>query len=194
MAVVTAPRSLLLNNLELVLRKLRITHASFVLSLIEQAGLEPANLSDLQYLDAGGEQMSRHVADMWASNEKATLVNAFRPTEMSIGCTAAEVTPDSNLRNVGRPYRNSVAQDLVPGLNYYTLRGVAGEPCFTGALVTKRCHNSPNAKWFIDDFEGEKLYRIGDTVRLIADDNQTKVRGQRLELGEILRPFDRQVQ
>ena len=194
LAAVTASRTMLLDNLELALRKLRITHASFVPSLVDQAGLDPVNLPDLHYLGVGGEKMSKRVVDTWASNDNATLVNAYGPTEMSIGCTAAEVTPDSNLRNVGRPYGNSVAHVLVPGSKRYTLRGVAGELCFTGDLVANGYHNRPDAKGFVDDFNGERMYRTGDIVRLMADDtveylrredDQTKVRGQRLELGEI---------
>lgn len=194
LAAVTASRTMLLDNLELALRKLKITHASFVPSLIDQAGLDSANLPDLHYLGVGGEKMSKRVINTWASNENVALVNAYGPTEMSIGCTAAEVTPESNLRNVGRPYGNSVAHVLVPGSNRYTLRGVAGELCFTGDLVANGYHNRPDAKGFVDDFNGERMYRTGDIVRLMADDtleylrredDQTKVRGQRLELGEI---------
>ena len=194
LAAVTAPRTMLLDNLELALRKLKITHASFVPSLIDQVGLDPANVPDLHYLGVGGEKMSRPVIDTWASNENAALVNAYGPTEMSIGCTAAEVTRESNLRNVGRPYGNSVAHVLVPGSNVYTLRGVAGELCFTGDLVANGYLNRPDAKGFVDNSNGKRMYRTGDIVRLMADDtleylrredDQTKVRGQRLELGEI---------
>ena len=194
LAAVTAPRTMLLDNLELALRELKITHASFVPSLIDQAGLDPANLPDLRYLGVGGEKMSKRVVDTWASNENAALVNAYGPTEMSIGCTAAAITTESNLRNVGRPYGNSVAHVLVPDSNRYTLRGVAGELCFTGDLVANGYHNRPDAKGFMNDFNGQRMYRTGDIVRMMADDtleylrredDQTKVRGQRLELGEI---------
>ncbi|KAL8893368.1 MAG: hypothetical protein Q9192_005338, partial [Flavoplaca navasiana] len=194
LAAVTAPRTLLLDDLESALRTLRITHASFVPSLIDQACLDPGNLPDLHYLGVGGEKMSKRTVDTWAASKNAALVNAYGPTEMSIGCTAAEVTSESNLRNIGRPYGNSIAHVLVPGSKEYTLRGVAGELCFTGDLVANGYHNRPDAKGFVEDFHGERMYRTGDIVRLMADDtleylrredDQTKVRGQRLELGEI---------
>ncbi|KAL8846640.1 MAG: hypothetical protein Q9221_008280 [Calogaya cf. arnoldii] len=194
LAAVTAPRTLLLDDLEHALQAMKITHASFVPSLIDQAGLDPANLPDLHYLGVGGEKMSKRTVDTWAASDSAALVNAYGPTEMSIGCTAAEVTSGSNLRNIGRPYGNSVAHVLVPGSNEYTLRGVAGELCFTGDLVANGYHNRPDAKGFVENFHGKRMYRTGDIVRLMADDtleylrrddDQTKVRGQRLELGEI---------
>lgn len=198
LAAVTAPRTLLLDNLEHALQTMEITHASFVPSLIDQAGLDPANLPNLHYLGVGGEKMSKRAVDTWATSPNAALINAYGPTEMSIGCTAAEVTSGSNLRNIGRPYGNSVAHVLVSGSNEHTLRGVAGELCFTGDLVANGYHNRPDAKGFVDDFHGERMYRTGDIVRLMADDtleylrredDQTKVRGQRLELGEISEAF-----
>ncbi|KAL8708164.1 MAG: hypothetical protein Q9220_006925 [cf. Caloplaca sp. 1 TL-2023] len=194
LAAVTAPRALLLDNLELALQTLKITHASFVPSLIDQAGLNPAHLPDLRYLGVGGEKMSNDAAETWASNKNTALINAYGPTEMSIGCTAAEVIPDSNLKDIGRPYGNSVAHVLVPGSDQHTLRGVAGELCFTGDLVANGYYNRPDARGFVDDFHSERMYRTGDIVRMMADDSlqylrreddQTKVRGQRLELGEI---------
>ena len=194
LAAVTASRTMLLDNLELALRKLKVTHTSFVPSLIDQADLDPTNLPDLRYLGVGGEKISKRVIDTWSSNENALLVNAYGPTEMTIGCTAAVVTRESNLRNVGRPYGNSVAHVLVPGSNRYTLRCVSGELCFTGDLVANGYHNRPDAGGFVDDFNGQRMYRTGDIVRLMADDtleylrredDQTKIRGQRLELGEI---------
>ena len=194
LTAVTAPRASLLDNLELALRTLKVTHASFVPSLIEQAGLDPAELPDLHYLGVGGEKMSKGVVDTWAASRNAVLVNAYGPTEMSIGCTATVVTPDSSLRDIGRPYGNSVAHVLVPASNQHTLRGVAGELCFTGDLVANGYHNRPEAKGFVEDFNGKRMYRTGDIVRLMADDtleylrrgdDQIKVRGQRLEPGEI---------
>ena len=194
LAAVTAPRALLLDNLELALRTLKVTHASFVPSLIDHAGLDPAELPDLRYLGVGGEKMSKGVLDTWAASRNAVLVNAYGPTEMSIGCTATVVRPGSSLKNIGRPYGNSVAHVLVPGSNQHTLRGVAGELCFTGDLVANGYHNRPEAKGFVQDFKGKRMYRTGDIVRLMADDtleylrrgdDQTKVRGQRLEPGEI---------
>ena len=194
MAVVTAPRSVLLDDLEMALRELKITHASFVPSLIDHAGLDPENLPNLRYLGIGGEKISRMAIDTWAPNESVAIVNPYGPTELSIGCCAAEVTPISNARNVGRPFGNSIAHILVPETNAYTLRGVSGELCVTGDLVANGYHNRPDAKGFVEDFGGARMYRTGDIVRLMIDDSvefigrkddQTKIRGQRLELGEI---------
>lgn len=56
MATVTASRTMLLDNLELALRKLNISHAFFVPSLIDHANLNPATLPRLRYLSVGGKR------------------------------------------------------------------------------------------------------------------------------------------
>ncbi|KAL2039087.1 hypothetical protein N7G274_008136 [Stereocaulon virgatum] len=194
MAVVTASRTLLLENLELALRRLEISHAFFVPSLLDHAGLNPTTLPKLRYVSVGGEKISSKVIDTWACNVNTTLVNAYGPTEMTIGCAFKVVTPSTNLRNVGPPLGNTTAHVLVPNTESYTMRGVSGELCLTGDLVANGYHNRPDAKGFVENFNGSRMYRTGDRVRMMWDgsleflgrsDDQIKVRGQRLELGEV---------
>ncbi|KAL9594385.1 MAG: hypothetical protein Q9219_007063, partial [cf. Caloplaca sp. 3 TL-2023] len=193
MATVTAPRSMLLDNLELALQELKVTHASFVPSLVDNAGLDPKNLPHLRYMSLGGEMISQKAVDTW-SRSHVVLANAYGPTEATIGCCFSKVTPGSNVRNIGSPLSYTVAHVLRPGTTEYVLRGTSGELCLTGDLVAAGYHKRPDAKGFVEDFEGEKLYRTGDRVRLMADgsleflgrdDDQTKIRGQRIELGEV---------
>ena len=194
MATVTATRTMLLNNLELALRKLNISHAFFVPSLIDHAGLNPATLPKLRYLSVGGEKISKRAIDAWVPNANVVLVNAYGPTEMTIGCAFKAITPSTNLRNIGPPLGKTTAHVLVPDTERYTMRGVSGELCLTGDLVANGYHNRPDAKGFVEDFNGSRMYRTGDRVRMMSDgsleflgrsDDQTKIRGQRLELGEV---------
>lgn len=194
LATVTGPRWMLLDDLGLALTKLNITHASFVPSLLDQADLEPSQCPKLVYLSVGGEKISQRVLDTWGASEDVVLVNAYGPTEVTIGCSTALVTPDTNMRNIGHPLGSCVAHVLVPGTKRYTLRGQAGELCFTGDYVAKGYHKRPDATEFVEDFNGSRMYRTGDIGRLMADDSieylgrgddQTKIRGQRLELGEV---------
>ena len=194
MAIVTAPRTRLLDDLELALRKLKITHASFVPSLVDSIGLEPAMVPDLRYMSVGGEMLSRRIIDKWAGHERVTVVNAYGPTEATIGCCFAKVTKGMNVRNIGPPLAFTTAHVLKPGTMDHVMRGVAGELCLTGDLVANGYLNRPDAKGFVEDFQGERMYWTGDRVRLMADgtleflgrdDDQTKIRGQRLELGEV---------
>ncbi|KAL8944651.1 MAG: hypothetical protein Q9216_000348 [Gyalolechia sp. 2 TL-2023] len=193
MATATAPRAMLLDHLELALQKLGVTHASFVPSLVDNVGLHPSNLPDLRYISLGGEKISKKAIDTW-SRSHVVLANAYGPTEVTIGCCFSRVTPTANVRNIGLPLAYTVAHVLRPDTIQYSLRGTSGELCLTGDLVATGYHKRPDAKGFIEDFHGQKLYRTGDRVRLMADgsleflgrnDDQTKIRGQRIELGEV---------
>ena len=191
---VTAPREAILDDLQLALTKLKVTHACFVPTLLEQAGIEPQNLPDLAYFSVGGEKMSQKVLDIWGGQEKTLVVNAYGPTELAIGCCASKVTSKVNARNIGKPFGNTIAHVLVPETSNYAVRGQPGELCITGDLVGSGYLDRPDAKGFIPDFHGQKMFRTGDIVRMMADgsleilgrsDSQTKIRGQRIELGEV---------
>ena len=193
MATITAPRSLLLDNLDLALQKLKITHASFVPSLVDSASLEPGNLPDLQYMSVGGEKITQKIIDTW-SRSQVTLANAYGPTEATIGCCFKKVEPTTSVRNIGSPLQYTSTHVLRFGTMEYALRGTSGELCLSGDLVANGYHKRPDAKGFVEDFHGRRMYRTGDRVRMLADgsleflgrnDDQTKIRGQRIELGEV---------
>ncbi|KAL1306330.1 hypothetical protein AAFC00_005049 [Neodothiora populina] len=194
LSAVTAPRSMLLDDLPLALSSLHISHASFVPSLLDQTGLEPDDTPDLVYLSVGGEKMSAKTKKLWASHHRVTLINAYGPTEATVGCNSARVFSDTDMRDIGKPLGDCQAHVLTPGTDSYVLRGLSGELCFTGSFVANGYLNRPDAKGFVDDFHGQRMYRTGDIVRLMPDDHiqflgrkddQVKIRGQRVELGEV---------
>src|SRR5699024_1582678 len=76
--------------------------------------------------------------------------------------------------------------------------GVAGELCISGIGLARGYFNNSeltNEKFFENPFgKGEKIYKTGDLARWLPDgnieflgriDNQVKIRGNRLEIGEI---------
>lgn len=191
---VTARRTLLLDDLTAALKNLRITHASFVPSLLDQTGLTPDDAPNLVYLGVGGEKMTEKTRKLWGSHERVKLVNAYGPTEVTVGCTAAHLGPNSNPKDIGSPLGDCIGHILRPGTNTYVKRMMPGELCFTGSLVANGYLNRPDAAGFVDGFNGERMYRTGDIVRLMPNDrieflgrkdDQVKIRGQRVELGEI---------
>ncbi|KAE8151757.1 hypothetical protein BDV25DRAFT_87953 [Aspergillus avenaceus] len=193
MATVTAPRAMILDDIKSTLSKWDITHASFVPSLVDQSDAQPEDCPNLVYMSVGGEKISKKVLDTWAESHIA-LANAYGPTEVTIGCTFAHVGRDTNMRNIGPPLTACVCHVFAPGTNNYVLRGQTGELVFSGDLVGKGYLNRPDATGFITGPNGEKMYRTGDIGRLMPGDSveylgrgddQTKIRGQRLELGEV---------
>ncbi|OQE20572.1 hypothetical protein PENSTE_c013G03355 [Penicillium steckii] len=191
--LVTGQRSMLLDNLYLVLTKLKITHAGFVPSLLEHAGVSAESLPCLRYLGVGGEKISETIIERFVGKQSISLVNAYGPTEATIGFTSHTVKPWSTVRNIGTAVGNITVHVLEPETNNYVKRGQAGELCVTGDLVANGYHRRPDAKGFTDH-HGERMYRTGDIVRLMANncieylgrrDSQAKIRGQRLELEEV---------
>ncbi|KAL4891562.1 hypothetical protein BDV59DRAFT_65864 [Aspergillus ambiguus] len=193
MATVTAPREMILDDLHSTMSKWDITHASFVPSIVDQANLTPQECPNLVYMSVGGEKITQKALDTWSTSHIA-LANAYGPTEVTIGCTFAHVGKYTNMRNIGPPLAACVGHVFIPGTQHYTLRGQTGELCFSGDLVAKGYLNRPDATGFCKGLQGEKMYRTGDIGRLMPDDSveylgrgddQTKIRGQRLELGEV---------
>ena len=191
---VTAPREALLSDLRTSLASLAVTHVSLVPSLLDNSGLEPNQIPDLVYLCVGGEKITPKALETWAAQTRTLVVNAYGPTELAIGCCASKLDSQSNARNIGGPYGNTEVHVLNPGTSDYVLRGQPGEMCFTGDLVGNGYHERPDAKGFVDNFHGRRMYRTGDIGRMMADgtleylgrsDDQAKIRGQRIELGEV---------
>lgn len=203
LCAVTAPRTMLLDDLELALRNLHVTHASFVPSLLDQTGLRPEDVPELRFLGVGGEKMTPRTQSIWAAprpgsgeiaGHQVSLINAYGPTEATIGCCSSRMYKDSDTQNIGRAFGDCITHVLVPGSLTHVKRGMPGELCFTGSLIANGYHNRPDATGFVDNFHGKKMYRTGDIVALMPDDtiyflgrkdDQVKVRGQRLELGEV---------
>ncbi|OGM50128.1 nonribosomal peptide synthase [Aspergillus bombycis] len=191
--LVTAPRTMILDNLLQVLRRLRITHAGFVPSLLEHTGVSAEQLPDLRYLGVGGEKISETIIERFVGKPRIALVNAYGPTEVTIGMSSHTVTATSTVRNIGTAVGNITIHVFEPETTKYVKRGQAGELCVTGDLVANGYHCRPDAQGFTD-YRGQRMYRTGDIVRLMANncieylgrrDSQAKVRGQRLELEEV---------
>ena len=153
----------------------------------------------LRYLICGGEVLSvKHSAVVRRAHPGLTLINAYGPTENTTYSTCYPISgwPDRTIP-IGRPIPNTRAYVLDRDLNLAPL-GVAGELYVAGAGLARGYLARPEltAERFVDDpfFSGERMYRTGDRVRLWPDglieflgrlDRQVKIRGNRLELGEI---------
>ncbi|MEJ8545838.1 amino acid adenylation domain-containing protein [Brevibacillus borstelensis] len=125
-------------------------------------------------------------------------VNHYGPTEYSVICTSAEVpVQGEGVPAIGRPISNTQVYVLDAHLRPVPA-GVVGEIHVSGAGIAKGYLNRPEltAEKFIDHpfLPGQKLYKTGDLGRLQADgtlefvgraDDQVKLRGFRIQLGEV---------
>lgn len=191
----SAPRDLILEDLPTFLRLAKITHLDLTPSLAHLiTPAEVPSLCDGVFI-VGGEQVSQDIIDTWG--DAGCLYNFYGPSEVTIGCTVhPRVRRGTKPTNIGQLWDNVGAMVLRPGTEQPVMRGAVGELCLTGVLVGKGYLNRPKLtleKFAILD-NGTQIYRTGDLVRLLHDDSfdflgriddQVKLRGQRLEIGEI---------
>ncbi len=127
------------------------------------------------------------------------VVNHYGPTESTVVTTSVEIDPKGlDLPPIGRPIDNLSVFVLDLGLEPVPI-GVPGELCIGGVGLARGYLGQPGltASRFVQspfDAPGERLYRTGDRVRWRADgnldflgrdDEQVKIRGNRVELGEV---------
>jgi amino acid adenylation domain-containing protein/non-ribosomal peptide synthase protein (TIGR01720 family) len=171
---------------------------SFLPTPLAQAFLADGWPADgaLQSLLTGGDQLRRPPQ----VQARPRLTNHYGPTENAVVATVSEVSPASPaLPPIGRPIANVSAYLLDTWLNPVP-PGVVGELYLGGASLARGYWGRPalTAERFVPHpyaaEPGERLYRTGDLGRHRADgeieflgrvDQQVKVRGQRVELGEI---------
>ncbi len=131
------------------------------------------------------------------------LVDHYGPTEGSVVATAGRVEPNGGetVPSIGRPIANLRVHVLGHETEPAPL-GARGELCLGGVGLARGYLGRPDVTAFVfvpDPFAGlhepgARLYRTGDLARRLADgrlqflgraDDQVKVRGVRIELGEV---------
>ncbi|KAK1916797.1 hypothetical protein P3342_004352 [Pyrenophora teres f. teres] len=161
----------------------------------------PGLYSELHMLCVGGEAL--HTNDLIAARHYLTgvLVNAYGPTENGVVSTIAIVLKDHQYANsipIGRALSNSGAFVMDAKLQLVPL-GVVGELVVTGdGLARGYTDPARNIDRFVSVEIGGKTvraYRTGDYVRHRPTDGQleffgrmdgqVKIRGNRVELGEV---------
>lgn len=146
----------------------------------------------------GGEALAVDLAQALIARV-GSLWNQYGPTETTIYSTASEIVPAISRVTIGRPIANTTIYIMDEQAQLLPI-GTPGELVIGGAGVGSGYRGLPdlNAKSFIPDpFETSangKLYRTGDVARWLSSgeieyigraDNQVKLRGFRVELGEI---------
>lgn len=194
--VTSCPRDLLFQDLPGMIHKLQITHIDLTPSLARL--IHPDEVPSLcrGVFITGGEALKQEILDEWGKH--GVIYNGYGPTEVTIGCTMLpRMCGNDKPSNIGTQFDNVGSFVFRPGTSSPVLRGGLGELCVSGPLVGKGYLNRPELTKerfpFLIEY-GERVYRTGDLVRILHDDSfqfvgriddQVKLRGQRLEIGEI---------
>ncbi|RYP37116.1 hypothetical protein DL767_003070 [Monosporascus sp. MG133] len=187
-------------DLAAFIRKERITWAILTPSIA--AHLSPSDVPTLETLVSTGETMSRSNVDRLS--QALTLINAFGPTETAFCCAVEQVRPGRRPGSVGF---------VVNGLGWISKADDPSRLCAIGEIGELLVEGPALAQGYLHDPEltaaafisapvwrsqfpesACRLYRTGDLVKYNSDgsllfigrkDTQVKVRGQRVELGEV---------
>jgi amino acid adenylation domain-containing protein len=172
----------------------QVSHAFLTPSVL--ATMSPAGLDSVRMLAVGGEMVASDVVAAWAPGRR--LHNIYGPTETTIVITMSDPVQPTDVITIGGPIRGAQAVVLDARMRPVPV-GVAGELYLSGAQLSRGYLNRPavTAGAFVANPYGEpgsRMYRTGDIVRWTARgaleyigriDFQVKIRGQRIELGEI---------
>ncbi|WP_024698598.1 non-ribosomal peptide synthetase [Pseudomonas avellanae] len=206
--LVLCPRDTLMDPPALyrLMREASIGFADFVpavlnslLAWVQEAGHD---LSFMRTVVCGSDVWTAHSARQLRKlcGNHVQIVQAYGVTEASIDSTCFDFDANCQVDGVlpiGRALANTRIY-LLDELGEPVPKGVAGELYIGGAGVARGYLNLPQltAERFIDSpfVLGERLYRSGDLARCRADgnleflgrnDSQAKLRGLRLEPGEV---------
>ncbi|AJT63313.3 Dimodular nonribosomal peptide synthase [Streptomyces lydicus] len=145
----------------------------------------------------GGEALPRELADRLLP-VAAQVTNLYGPTETTIWSLTAEVVPGTTVPPIGTPLPGTGARVLDGELRPAPV-GAEGELYLTGPTLARGYLHRPGltATRFVADPAGPpgaRMYRTGDLVSLRPDgtiayrgraDDQIKIRGHRIEPGEV---------
>ena len=160
------------------------------------ATLPESALPALHTLVVAGEACPAELARRWSAGRR--LLNAYGPTEATVCATVGEIDGQERV-TIGRPIDNVRIYIVDPQMRPVPV-GVPGELLIGGVGVARGYLQQPEltrerflADRFVDT-EGARVYRSGDRARYLADgrieylgrlDRQLKIRGVRIEPGEI---------
>ncbi len=161
------------------------------------SALPQAPLPALRALIVAGEACPADLVACWGEGRR--FFNAYGPTETTVCATVAECRPDGVKPAIGRPFANTRVYVLDRHLQPVPV-GITGELYIGGPGLARGYLHRPEltAERFIPDpfarMPGARLYKTGDMCRWLPNgmleylgrtDHQVKIRGHRVELGEL---------
>ncbi|KAJ5978352.1 hypothetical protein N7501_001694 [Penicillium viridicatum] len=187
------------NNLVGAVNHFRVNRIDMTPSLARV--LHPDTMPTLKTVLLGGEAMSQDDIQQWAG--KVRLVNGYGPAEAPVCCILANMDAESDPCKIGQTY-GAVPWIVDPNDHEQLLPiGASGELLLEGPILARGYFNDvektasafiESPQWLQSLRPTSRVYKTGDLVQYGTDgatrflgrkDTQVKIRGQRVELGEI---------
>ena len=163
------------------------------------ATVDPARGRSLRNLVTGGEACPPELVARWAAVPGRRMFNFYGPSEATVWSSTGRTEPGRRV-TIGRPVRGFSAY-VLDGRLHQVPRGVVGELYLSAPDSLARGYlgraGQTAGAFVADPFSpepGRRMYATGDMVRLTGEgeiefagraDDQVKINGQRVELGEI---------
>ncbi|KAK5994218.1 Nonribosomal peptide synthase chyA [Cladobotryum mycophilum] len=179
---------------------LKVTWALLTPSVINL--FDPSDVPTLEVLGSAGEPLTQRIVDVWAHRVK--LYGMYAPAECTVISHITQILPETACSNIGRSF--GAVSWVVDPSNHNRLVpiGSVGELIVEGPVVSSGYINDAektkdvfitSPPWLAEvRSDSDRLYKTGDLVRQTKDgsllflgrkDDQVKLHGQRLEVGEI---------
>ncbi|KAL1924342.1 uncharacterized protein VTP21DRAFT_7377 [Calcarisporiella thermophila] len=183
-----------------VINKNQINFMAITPSALATVPLE-SRLQSLKSIGLGGEPCSEGLMEAW--RKKVRVLHNYGPTEFTVFTiifnepTDDVELPASSASLIGEPLENTGVDICDPETLAVVPTGTIGEICLSGLNMARGYINRTELteQKFVEHPElGYRIYRTGDRGRILPDgnvqilgrmDRQVKVRGKRVELGEI---------
>jgi len=193
-----------MNNLAAAMRSMNVNQASLTSTVAAQ--LQPENVPSLKTLIVAGEPLTKEVVEQWA--DQVQVINMYGPAEATIYCVGnSDIKRESDPSIIGHGVGAMTWITKPTNPNILTPIGGIGELLIEGPTLASGYLNREeltksafieNPSWTGTevgvDLETRRMYRTGDLARYNSDgsisfvgrdDGQVKIRGQRVELGEV---------
>lgn len=180
-------------------------HFSMIANVLANKEVEEDQSTVYPHFLIGGDQLTKDLVqkvETLLRQDKLRITNVYGPTECTVDATichvhAEDIQTSKPIIPIGRPLPNVEVFVLDEGGELLP-PGAIGELCIAGAGVARGYLNRPELtreKFVAHPYRpGETMYRSGDLARWTTDgkleffgrlDTQLKVRGYRIEAGEI---------
>lgn len=188
-----------LNNLAATIHNMRVNF-SFLTPSVSRL-LNPQSVPTLRTLVLGGEKLAQQDVDRWVG--RLRLLQAYGPTECCVMCVVNEIADRcTKASHIGTSIIGTFL--VVDDVNNLVPRGTVGELLIGGPNLARGYFNDheKTAAAFVEcsawsshsNGDYTRFYKTGDLVKVELDgtidyvgrkDAQVKLRGQRIEMGEI---------